>query len=239
VGYDPAMSWLLLAAALADEPDETVIVESGTSAQARQQIVEALEDEGYHRVENHGDYLLLLPDEPWKPRVRVYDEGYVVMRHQPTRFKPPGNAFADEANPAEWALCVVAVWACVDRGTRLTSLTDARVVDLKRDEVAREIAEETAVFRDRVVAERMQHRLSVELPAQCEAIWAEPIPAADRRRKLFELWNSRTETPEGEVAREVIRAFLSGVVQTSGEPFTAEEIAAYDAARTVGTPFAP
>ena len=74
---------------------------------------------------------------------------------------------------------------------------------------------------------RYKERLEVNLPDQLDTIWSDPSdrPYAQRREELINLWATRTCTPEGNIASEVIGSFLEYEVQESQYPLTREEIA--------------
>ena len=65
-----------------------------------------------------------------------------------------------------------------------------------------------------------------------EHVWAAELPIEDRRQLLLEYWDSRVDSPEGDLARMAVEAFMRGVVMQSDTPFTDAEIAAMNARRT-------
>jgi hypothetical protein len=230
--------WTLLVclAIAADEPaDETLVVESGAVEAAREAVAQALEAQGYVRQVDKGDRVIFKSETPWKPQVVVFDDGWMVSRTQPPRLHAPNQAFADEGNPLGYLLCVYAPHKCVSLGTLSVS---RRKVLGQETRLADALDGELDALNQVVVGERTRRRLDVELPAQCEALWARSdLSAAERRRGLFELWDSRTDTPAGEAARDVIQAFLVGEVQPSTEPYTDDEIVRFNKERRAGRPF--
>jgi len=79
----------------------------------------------------------------------------------------------------------------------------------------------------------MEERVNVEIPALLDAIWADPgVPAVERRARLYTWWDERTDTAEGDLAKAAARAFLIGVVQSSGDPYTPAELAALNERRS-------
>jgi hypothetical protein len=228
-----------VAAPAEDAPGETVVVEAITPAEARAAIAAALADEGYRRSRRKGDALVLLSDQTWKPRVWIGDEGEIRLLHQPTRFHPPGRAFADQAAGVEWAMCVIQPWACLHAGTRTQAVTDRRVVVNTRERISAAIGEPSRVYRDAIAAEATRQRIEFDLPREFAAIWAGTGVAVDRRQALFELWDSRADTPEGQAARAVILAFIRGEVMTSADPYPPEELSRLNAGRRGGWEFAP
>jgi hypothetical protein len=224
---------LLAGLAMADDADETVVVEGDRVAAARQALAAKLADEGYSRSVNRGDMVVFKPDDGWKWRVRVHDDGWVDMKKSPPRIHAAGADFAsDNANPALWALCLIRPDRCIDPGTNLVQVTDARVVKRQGERMADAIDPEVRGLRDAITDQATEHRLYVELPAQCAQIWGDAaVPAADRRAALFDLWDSRADTSAGNGARDAIAAFLRSEVQGSADKFTDDELAAFNARR--------
>jgi hypothetical protein len=71
-----------------------------------------------------------------------------------------------------------------------------------------------------------------ELPLALARMWLySPMPAAARRRLLFELWQETAETPAGATARSEIERFIRTALPCgSRHAYTPAELAAYDRA---------
>ena len=81
-------------------------------------------------------------------------------------------------------------------------------------------------WQEAVAGVATQERLEFMLPTQLDAIWSDPSdrPYTERRQDLLDLWASRTCTPEGNQAAEIIASFLEYEVQESLHPIQQEEI---------------
>jgi len=195
----------------------------------RAELFESLVREGYTRRLRKNDRTVFLSEDPWKPRVVVHDDGWIYFKREPPRIHAPGRSFTDQGSPAAYLLCILAPTSCVSIGGWLVSprklgAVKAEVVDTTRDKVRS--------MNDAVARRELGYRLNTDIPRDLDAIWQRSeLSAEDRRVLLFEYWDARTDTPEGAAAKEAIEAFLRGVVQQSGTPFTAEELTLLNAKR--------
>ncbi|MFN7143708.1 MAG: hypothetical protein ACK4YP_08040 [Myxococcota bacterium] len=209
---------------------ETIeVTDSQEVLRRRAAVFQELVDEGYTRRIRRDDRTIFLSEDPWKPRVIVHDDGWVYFKRQPPRLHAPGRSFADQGTPASYLLCIVMPTSCISVGGWLVSPrklggVQASVMDETKDEVR--------AMNDAVARRELGRRLNEDIPRDLERVWARvELPAAQRRALLFEYWDLRTDTPEGESAKRAIEAFLRGVVQQSDTPFTPEELAALNAKR--------
>jgi hypothetical protein len=124
--------------------------------------------------------------------------------------------------------------ACVAVGGQMMS---PRKLNRLKQEVLDATDAEVDAMADAVSAREMEYRLGEAIPQLLEALWtSEDVPATARRAALFEFWDSRTDTPEGEDAKRAAESFLKGVVQTSEEPFSPTELDALNAGRISARP---
>ncbi len=209
---------------------ETIDVPQGEEVlRARAALFEVLVQEGYTRRQRKDDRTVFLSEEPWKPRVIVHDDGWMYFRREPPRLHAPGRSFADQGSAAAYLLCIVAPPTCVSVGGLVVSprklgAVKARVVDASREKVE--------LMNDAVARRELGRRLNDAIPRDLERIWTTPALTPEQRRVLlFEYWDARTDTPEGDAARGAIEAFLRGVVQQSNTPFTADELDKLNATR--------
>ena len=211
--------------------DELDVVHHDFAVQhARAELFEVLTAEGYRKGEHKNDRTVFASRTPWKPKVTVHDDGWVYVQRQPPRIHAPGRAFADQGRPTEYLWCLLAPTACISVGGWLVS---DRKLGAAKQEVLDATAEKVRAMNDAVARRELGRRLYDEIPADLERIWAQTALApAHRRALLYEYWDSRTETPEGEQAKDAIEAFLRGVVQSSDTPYTTEELAALNARRS-------
>lgn len=210
--------------------EEAIVQEAPEVARKRAEVYAALKAQGYRKGRDLGDRTVFLPEEPWRPRVIVHDDGWVYLKRQPPRIHAPGRSFADQGHPAEYLLCIIAPTSCLSLGgwlvgERKLAWQKGEVLDATRDEVRS--------LNDAVARRELARRLNEDIPADLEAIWGRAeLPPEARRNLLYTYWDTRTEGPEGMAARDAVRAFLAGVVQQSDDPFSAAELAALNAGRS-------
>jgi len=214
-----------------DEVDETVIVTGDAAVmRARDELFLSLREEGYVRHEREGDYTVFLNDVPYMPQVWLHDDGWITLKGQPPRIRSPGHSFADQGSPLNYLWCVPTLMtACVSVGTVALGPRQLQTI---REDVVTATRDEVQTLSDAVIRQHLAQRLYKDIPSDLQAIWTDPaLSPAERRRKLFLFWDSRTETDAGNEAKEAIRAFILGVVQSSATPFTAEELSALNGKR--------
>jgi hypothetical protein len=214
-----------------DIPGETIIVyDTAEVVRARDALTQGLRKEGYARHEREGDAEVFKHSVPWHPQVLVHDDGWIEFRNQPPRIHSPGKSFADQGSLLNYLWCVPTLMtACVSPGTWIVSRN--KVNEVKGDTLDA-IRGQTLSFGDAVMRARLQGRLYDEVPKLLAKTWADTsVPAADRRRALFQFWDSRVEGEAGDRVRAAVEAFMIAVVQASKEPYGAEELATLNASR--------
>lgn len=226
-------------AAPAEEADAGEVIEvwgDPAVARAREALNLKLKEEGYRKGARRDDRTIYRSYTPWAPRVIVHDDGWVYVKREPPRVHSPGKSFSDQGSPAAYLWCVLAPTACVSIGgwmvgPRKYAAMEGRVLDATHAEVN--------ALNEAVARRQLALRVNKDIPGDLEKIWALSLPATERRALIFEFWDTRTETPEGEAARDAVESFIRGVVQGSAEPYSPEEIAANNAKRTVAREFLP
>jgi hypothetical protein len=221
-------------------PEGTIIVEADALKRAMAQISAALAAEGFERQRDDGDSTVFLNRDTWKGRVRVFDDGYWLWEHQPTRAHAPGQDWGDEGPGWTYALCVVAPTSCLSPSSRLVSVSDGRKLALYQEQIALTVHDPVEALRKLREAEGRRDRLANGIPADCAAIWSDPkLSAIERRAALFAFWDSRTDTPAGRDAQVAIVAWIDDTVQASADAFTAAEVDAVNARRSSAALFDP
>lgn len=210
--------------------EEIDVNESREVLRKRAELFEALVQEGYVRRKRQGeDRTVFLSEDPWKPQVIVHDDGWVYFKRQPPRIHAPGKSFADQGSPAAYLLCIIAPTSCISIGGWLVS---DRKLSGVQGEVLASTQEKIRAMNDAVARRELGRRLNDDIPRDLEMVWARTeLPASERKVLLFEYWDARTDTPEGEAAKLAIEAFFRGVVQQSDTPFSEAELAALNAKR--------
>lgn len=226
----------------APEPPPTeayeVIVYSELQVQkARAAVIQQLEDMGYDaQVIDRGNAVVYRHSAPWKGEVVLYDDGWARVKRQPMYVIGAATPWAKRNTPLAWAGCVIWPYLCVRLGGALYGERKWRQVE---DDSVYTIDPKVRNLADRM-ADLATERTVERLPDRLQALWdrGEPLGTgpvlatpAERRRAIFEYWASRTETPWGEEVREAVTGFCFGVIETSEDPFTAEELAEFRAKR--------
>jgi len=218
---------------------ETIIVtDESEVAAARLELTEALTRSGYEKKRARGGRTVYVAEAPWKPKVIVDEDGWMLMRRRPvvlTRPDLPDVWFAD--TPLEYLTCVVAPPLCVRIGGLVIS---DRKLNHRKAEIMAHAGDELNAWSEAKASLYAQTRLFEELPAALDTVWyegltpeGESLPGvAERKAWILELWMTRTDNDWGDAARGVVEDFMAYVIQASNEPFTEAEIAAANARRT-------
>ena len=222
----------------APAPGEIIVYGDLEIARARADVIRDLKALGYKGGKRKDGYTLYRPESPWRPSVRVYDDGFIVLKRTPPRFMPPG----DPNKKINYLWCVPPFTPmCLRIGGVVVS---KRKLQPQKARVANALEPELRDWRAAVAAKALAERVGETLPDQLDALWGEgvsPDPSAprvvsptDRRAAILELWRSRTCTPEGAQVREVVALFLAFEVQASPFPVTRAEASAAQAGNLCG-----
>lgn len=200
-----------------------IIVYGQREVERRRKILdENLQNNGYRDGKRKGDKVVYRPETVWKPSVFVYDSGWVELKKTPPRFEPWIAGHPD--NKWRYISCIPPFTpVCVRAGGWL--ITKRRAQHSKTEVIDQHIYD-IQFWQEAVIGVGTKERLEINLPDQLDNIWLDPSdrPYADRRKDIIELWATRTCTPEGDGAAEVISTFLEYEVQESKHPLTTEEI---------------
>lgn len=221
------------------EPYTVVVIAEERVERARQALYEAAREAGFRRIKEKKDRVILRHDATWKGDIVVKDDGTVFVKRQPVRFEPP----VKNPRPIDYLWCVL-VPICIRPGGQ----TYGRRKWLQAEANALAVVREQVEVLDQRIGQLGLARKIEDLAPRLEALWekGEPLDGgrtiqdmAGRRAALGEFWATRTDTPEGQVVRDVVHAYIRNVVQYSDDPFTPEEIAGIEASATVREPFLP
>jgi hypothetical protein len=221
-----------------DPPYEVTVYGELLVEQAREKVVERMEDLGYTaKVIDRGDHVVYRHETPWHGEVVLHDDGWMQVKRQPLYVEGRAMPWAKRNTPLAWAGCVAWPYLCL-RTTGAT-LTHRKWLGMETRTVD-ELAPDVRSWGDRV-ADLATSRTVDALPDRLTALWEQGVPlqgdgpalqtAAERRAALHAFWASRTDTVWGREVQQAVEAFCRAVVQTSEAPFTAEELAAYAAER--------
>lgn len=188
---------------------------------ARRAVEIQLQDDGYTKAKDKGDYVRLRHGSAWKGEVRLYDDGWIMIKRQPVQFGPNKRS-------KTWT-CVFLLPCLRASGQTLGGRKWGTVKVRTLDGVHREVA----ALGDRIADRETGHTIN-ELPEHLEAVWYdgkplyEQYPAAesyeDRKWEILDYWDTRTNTVWGDRVRVAVEAFIRAEVQDSEHAFTREEI---------------
>lgn len=238
------MILLWLAVAVAQQTSEEVIVYGEVRVeQARRKVEQELAEAGYvEKIERDGKTVYRHP-RTYMGQMVVDEDGWVVFERQPVQVVAPALPFAEENSAVAWMGCLFWAPACVRAGGQLVGKRKFRGYEHR---VVGRVHDDVEDWSDRIADLAIERKLEV-LPAQLEALWADgvplepddpPLPTPEARRQaLLAFWGSRTDTVWGEQMRDAVEAFCRAVVQRSDHPFTASELAAFNASSTASRAF--
>jgi hypothetical protein len=240
------------AARVGDEPEverivgqeapsmELLILGERQAEQARAEVETRLEAAGYEDGVRRGDKVIYKHPVHWKPRVVVYDEGFMVLRRQPPRVRAPelGDSPTNDVPVAKWWPCLIIPTLCVQAGGLVVS--PARF-ERQKELVVQATEEPMRAWADAISDESLADRLSGEIPALLQSIWydgldprtGQVLPSFDARRAaLLDYWMTRADNRYGDAVREAVELFMAYEVQTSPYPYSEDEIRQANERRT-------
>ncbi len=219
--------------------------------QARQQVADHLEHLGYEQVEKVGDREVYRHTEPWKGEVVLHDDGWTLVRRQPLRVEGRAMPWTKANTAVAWTGCLIYPWLCIRIGGATVSKAKWRAMEGRTVE---EMHVDVRVWNDRIADLHTREKVA-RLPDALEALWERGQPLevglgevaqapmlatmTERRRALFDYWDSRTDTVWGEEVRATLEGFCRAVVMRSEDPFTDAELAAWNQTRQATQPFDP
>ena len=231
-GEEPAAQESAAAPTTPAPSEEMIVLGQREIARRRAEINRDLLEMGYH-AKDKGDVTIYRPDSVWHPSVKVYDDGFVVLKRTPPRFEPliggTSNLRYLTCIPPFTPMCLrMSGWMVSEKKLTPQKARVAAALDPDVD------AWQAAIARQATVV-----RVGQEVPDLLTASWEQgapiepggealPDPAA-RRAAILEFWATRADTPEGAAVRAVTGDFIRYVVQDSEWPATPEEIAAAEA----------
>ncbi len=211
--------------------EETVIADWQTElARARKELDRSLEGLGWTEARRRGDWVIYTNPSPWKPKIKVHQDGWMEIRRRGVHFSRPDVADLNGWEvPLELMLCVVAPFACV----HIEGLLVADPILERQKQIvvsgASEAMEKVAdTLADRSTAQRLE-----DLPVELDAIWLLGVDPStgqaleswpERRAALLERWLFPADNAHGNTVREAVETYLLFMVQNSENPLTKEEV---------------
>ncbi len=242
---------LFLAAALAlaqdtaepagDVAEEVIVYGELLVVEARRRVDAELREAGFTLVKSRGDKTIYRHIQPYRGEVVVHEEdGFMRVKRQPVRIEGREMPWAERNSALAWAGCVLWLPLCVRPAGQLQNKRRHQGVETTAAQLAQD---DVAHWAGRISDLAVERKAST-LPDQLEALWEHGTPLEDdapqlvgmaqRRRAIFDFWATRTDTTWGEEIREVVESFCRGVVQYSDHPFTADELASWNAESPAG-----
>ena len=225
-------------------PEESVVVDwFGRVGHARMEVERTLQGMGWdQRRRRRGDWVIYTHPSPWKPKVMIHDDGFMVIRRRGVHIARPQMADLNgwEA-PLEIALCFVAPLACV----HMEGLVVADPILERQKQILVDGASPSVrPLADSLANREVQKRLEA-LPITLDRIWifgenpwtGEPLADhAARRTLLLDQWLWPADNEQGNQVRAAVEDYLRYMVQASEHPCTEEEISATNAQRQTKSP---
>lgn len=228
-----ALFWLVLAMSFAKEPSaeesvagEVIVYADLLVERARNEVVAALEQQGYTDVKRRDGYSVMMHQRPYKGQVFLYDDGRMEFRRQSIRFGPHKNEWAEKNKALAWLTCWT--YLCTRPGGVLVGKRKFKGYE---DRLVRSSQSTVHTWNERLADRGLGVRLDT-LPDLLQKLWDEGLPLegeavlathSERRAAIYAFWSTRTDTPHGEAVRQAVEGFVRGVVQTSEHPFPADE----------------
>jgi len=222
--------WSLLlasAATASGEPvsEEITVYGDPEVEAARQQLVGDITGLGYDkRIRNKNGRTVYFHQDHWRGKVVLYDDGRVWAKRTGPRFYLPPHAL----------FCVTRPTECFKAGAWIVSDRKWGAIE---DTLARTTADSELALGDRI-ADASVRRTVDALPERLTALWEQGTPLtegapilatkAERRDAILAYYASRTDTVWGDQVREATAAFVRGVIMPSEDPYTGDELAAFD-----------
>lgn len=200
-----------------DVPDEIIEVR-GTADELFQALSDKLGDLGYLTPLRRSHHMMFANRTPWKPAVRVYDDGQVDLTRGPVKIRPFGfgrgdlgqntlclgpNLPVDRKQPNRVAVPLPAGCLSLDAAT----VSKHRLRN-EQGRVMQAIAPEISAWSDAVAREAFRQRVEVDMPAELEAMLDDAPSTQDGYDALLGWGCSRTNTDAGDQARGVAATVL-------------------------------
>ncbi len=208
-------------ASIENPPHAEITVYGKREVDRRRSILDhQLKDNGYRSGKRRGDKVIYRPETVWHPSVVVYDSGWVDLRKTPPRFEPWIGGHPD--NKWRYLSCIPPFGLMCIRASGWL-ITKRRAQHSKTAVIDNNI-ETIQYWQESVVGLATQERLEIHLPDELEAIWnSDTLSDAERIEQIVYLWSTRTCTPEGAAAANIIGDYLAFEIHLS-QPISVETL---------------
>ncbi len=214
------------------QSEEILIVGDSAVQKARHEITRSLAEQGYVPKRQRDGVTVYLHPVPYKPKVLVYDDGFVVLRRRGFAYTPPnvGNVPRGMEIGLRTTLCILAPIYCFHAPGLL--LSPARL-EQQKELVVENVKDEVRAYSDALASRALGDRMA-EVADLLDAIWlrgqqtdtGEVLRSpAERRSALLLFWASRADNDYGDAVRVLVEDYMNYEVQVSPFPFTEAEVA--------------
>jgi hypothetical protein len=202
--------------------DEEIIVLGQSEVERRRNILDTqLRKTGYREGIRRGDKVLYRPEVVWRPTLVIYDSGFVDLRKTPPRFEPWVKGRKDN----RWRYL-----SCLPPFTPMCVKASGWFITKRRAQHSKTEVVETNIiliqsWQEAILSVATQQRMDEGIPNFLEEIWDgnSPLSKQQRKQDILEFWSSRSCTPEGDQAAQVINDFIVFEIQQSDTPVTQAE----------------
>lgn len=219
--------------------EEVLIVGDAAVQRARHEVTLALAAQGYVARRERDGVTVYLHPIPYKPKVMIYDDGFVVIRRRGFAYTPPdvGNVSRGLEIGLRTATCVLAPIFCFHAPGLVMS--PARL-EQQKEMVVTGVQSEVRTYNDALASRALGDRMQ-QVADLMDAIWlsgqqtdtGEVLSTPEQRRAaLMTLWESRADNEYGDAVRRMVEDFMNYEVQPSPWPFTDAEVSALNERRT-------
>jgi hypothetical protein len=189
-----------------------------------------IKDLGYLRGSTRNGRTQYFALRVWKPRVTVYEQGFVEVR---------GRRITPMAPISDTSLAGASGMPGVNAAPGVSGVPQSKRQANRQEDLVR--AELESPVRDWQQATQAQALLERQLESRntCGLSWEGEGAPELRREALAALWLNTSDTPEGAAIRGVVLGYIDEIVQASGTPYTQEDLDRINAAHSFEQPFEP
>ncbi len=213
--------------------EEILIVGDAVVQEARHEVTRALAAQGFVAKRRRDGVTVYLHPVPYKPKVLVYDDGFVLIRRRGFAYTPPqvGNVPRGMEIALRTTLCVLAPIYCFHAPGLVMS--PARL-EQQKEIVVEAVEDEVRAYNDALASRALGGRLE-DVADMLNAIWIWGMhpetgeilrTPVQRRQALMTFWESRADNEYGDAVRIMVEDFMNYEVQVSSWPYTEAEVAA-------------
>ncbi len=214
--------------------EEVLVVGDAAVVKARHEITRSLAEQGYEPKRRRDGVTVYLHPIPYKPKVMVYDDGFVVLRRRGFTYTPPevGDVPRGLEIGLRTTLCIVAPIYCFHAPGLVMSRSR---LEQQKERVVEQVEDEVRAYNDALASRALGARL-LQVAELLDSIWLQgqhtDTGQVERRAALLAFWESRADNEYGDHVRVLVEDYMNFEVQASPFPFTDAEVAETNRTRT-------